>query len=84
MCEMQKFEKADMYFAKAIEKDPGNAAIYVHRGLLQLQWSGNIDKSVEYINEALELDEKCQLGYETLGSIEVQRYVFNTVFYDYI
>ncbi|XP_011860763.1 PREDICTED: mitochondrial import receptor subunit TOM70 [Vollenhovia emeryi] len=73
MTETQHYQKADTYFAKAIEKDPENATVYVHRGLLQLQWNGNIDKTVEYIHKALKLDEKCELAYESLGSIEVQR-----------
>lgn len=81
MSETQEYEKADMCFAEAIEKDPENANVYVHRGLLQLQWHGNdsngIAKAVEYINKALELDEKCELGYETLGTIEVQRYALD-------
>lgn len=82
MSETQQFQKADTYFAKAIEKDPENATVYVHRGLLQLQWNGNVDKTVEYINKALELDEKCELAYESLGSIEVQRYVFNVIVFN--
>lgn len=73
LSETQEFQKADMYFAKAIEKDPTNAAVHVHRGLLQLQWNGDVDKAVEYINKALLLDDKCEYGYETLGTIEVQR-----------
>ncbi|XP_034942853.1 mitochondrial import receptor subunit TOM70 [Chelonus insularis] len=73
LCDSQSYDKADTYFAKAIEKDPTNANIRVHRGLLQLQWTGNVEKAVEYINKALELDDKCEFGYETLGTIEVQR-----------
>ncbi|XP_014486803.1 PREDICTED: mitochondrial import receptor subunit TOM70 [Dinoponera quadriceps] len=77
MSESQDFEKADEYFAKVLELDPLDANVYVHRGLLQLQWHGNtssgIDRAVEYIHKALEIDEKCEVGYETLGSIEVQR-----------
>ncbi|KAL2747199.1 mitochondrial import receptor subunit TOM70 [Vespula maculifrons] len=73
LSETLDYKKADWYFAKAIEKDPNNATIYVHRGLLQLQWNNTIDKAVEYINEALKLDDKCKFGYETLGTIEVQR-----------
>ncbi|XP_071863118.1 translocase of outer membrane 70 [Bombus fervidus] len=73
LTELQEYQKADTYFAKAIEKDPINAAIYVHRGLLQLQWHGNVEKAIEYINKALEMDDKCEYGYETLGTIEVQR-----------
>lgn len=84
MSESQDYEKADTYFAKALEIDPENANVHVHRGLLQLQWHGNtssgIDKAVEYIHKALEIDEKCELGYETLGSIEVQRYISNYFF----
>lgn len=76
MAETQQNDKADTYFAKAIEKDPENAIVYVHRGLLQLQWNGNIDKAVDYFHKALETDEKCEQAYESLGSIEVQRYVF--------
>ncbi|XP_051170056.1 mitochondrial import receptor subunit TOM70 [Leptopilina boulardi] len=73
LCDSQEYEKADEYFTKAMEKDPQNATIYVHKGLLQLHWNTNIDKAVEYIKKALELDDKCEFGYETLGSIEVQR-----------
>jgi len=83
MAETQQYDKADMYFAKAIEKDPKNATIYVHKGLLQLQWNGNIDKAVEYFRKALETDEKCEHAYESLGSIEVQRYVFFNAFFLY-
>lgn len=73
LCDSQEYEQADEYFTKAMEKDPQNATIYVHKGLLQLHWNTNIDKAVEYIKSALELDDKCEFGYETLGSIEVQR-----------
>lgn len=73
LMEMQNYQKADSFFAKAIEKDPNNATVYVHRGMLQLQWNGNVEKAVEYISKALEIDDKCEFGYETLGTIEVQR-----------
>lgn len=69
------FAKADSCLTKAIEKDPSNASIYVHKGILQLQWTNSTDKAIEYINKALKLDDKCKFGYETLGSIEVQRYI---------
>ncbi|OAD61432.1 Mitochondrial import receptor subunit TOM70 [Eufriesea mexicana] len=73
LMELQEYQKADAYFAKAIEKDPNNATVYVHRGLLHLQWNANINKAVEYINTALKIDDKCEYGYETLGTIEAQR-----------
>ncbi|CAK9809692.1 Mitochondrial import receptor subunit TOM70 [Anthophora quadrimaculata] len=73
LSEMDQCQKADAYFAKAIEKEPNNALSYLHRGLFQLQWNGNVDKAIEYINKALEVDDKCQYGYETAASIEAQR-----------
>jgi len=73
LSDQQEFDKANNYFQKAIEVDPENATVYVHRALLQLQWTGDIDKAVDLINQALKMDEKCEFGYETLGTIEVQR-----------
>lgn len=52
---------------------PENAALYVHRGIMQLQWNGDVTKSVGFMTQAIEIDEKCELAYETLGTIEVQR-----------
>ncbi|XP_071454535.1 mitochondrial import receptor subunit TOM70 [Hetaerina americana] len=71
--EQQEYEKADSYYQKGIEIDPDNAALLVHRGLLQLNWKGDIDKAIYYIKKALEMDDKCEFAYETLGTIEVQR-----------
>ncbi|XP_029166313.1 mitochondrial import receptor subunit TOM70 [Nylanderia fulva] len=73
MAETEQYDKADMYFTKAIEKDPKNAIVYVHKGLLQIQWNGNIDKAVEFFRKAIEIDDKCEQAYESLGSFEVQR-----------
>jgi len=71
--DQQEFSKADDLYKKAIEIDPNNANLLVHRGLLALQSSGNIDGAVKLMQEALSLDEKCEFAYETLGTIEVQR-----------
>ncbi|XP_046387645.1 mitochondrial import receptor subunit TOM70 isoform X2 [Ischnura elegans] len=71
--EQQEYEKADNYYKKAIEIDPENAALFVHRGLLQLNWKGDVDKAIYYIRKSLEMDDKCEFAYETLGTIEVQR-----------
>nr|CAD7575356.1 unnamed protein product [Timema californicum] len=73
LSDQQEYEKADKYFKKAIEVDPENATVFVHRGLLHLQWNGDVPKAIELISQALELDKKCEFGYETLGTIEVQR-----------
>merc|ERR1712106_827139 len=63
-------------FALAVELDPDNADnanLLVHRGLVALQAKGDVARAVELIQSALELDEKCEFAYETLGTIEVQR-----------
>ena len=50
-----------------------NVSLYVHRGIMLLQWKGNIEKSMGRQNRSLEVDVKCELADETLGTIEVQR-----------
>ena len=71
--DQQEFEKADAMYQKGMSVDPQNANLLVHRGLVALQWKGDISNAVNLIQEALELDEKCEFAYETLGTIEVQR-----------
>lgn len=73
LTEQQQFDKADELFEKAINLEPTIASLYVHRGLLYLQWNGDIKKALEYLNKAIEVDPKCELAYETLGTIQVQR-----------
>lgn len=68
-----QFEAADSFFEKACKLDKENATILVHRGLLRLQWNGNIDEALRFINDAIKLDDKCEFAFETLGTIEVQR-----------
>lgn len=68
-----RYGPADEFFAKACKIDPQNATIYVHRGLLQLQWNANMDEALKLINQAIKVDDKCEFAYETLGTIEVQR-----------
>ena len=41
--------------------------------MLALQSKQDVDKAVELVNEALEIDEKCDFAYETLATLEVQR-----------
>ncbi|KAJ8895740.1 hypothetical protein PR048_001078 [Dryococelus australis] len=72
LSDQQEYEKADQHFKKATEVDPENATIYVHRGLLHLQWNGDLVKAVDLITHALKLDSKCEFAHETLGTIEVQ------------
>lgn len=73
LTEQQQFDQADEFYEKAIKLSPTTATIYVHRGIMQLQWNGDVDKAIAYIRRGIELDDKCEFGLETLGTIEVQR-----------
>ncbi|KAF5294899.1 hypothetical protein FQR65_LT10697 [Abscondita terminalis] len=73
LAERQEFQEAEKLYLKALEIEPQNATILVHRGLLVLQWTSDIKKAVEYMNTAIQMDEKCEFAYETLGTVEVQR-----------
>ena len=44
-----------------------------HLRLLQLQWKQDVDLGLELISKAIEIDNKCDFAYETMGTIEVQR-----------
>lgn len=81
LVDTQDYPKADAYFIKASKRDPKNAAIQVYRGLLQLQWKNDIAAAKEYIQNAIDLDDKCEFAYETLGTIEVQWYVLFILIY---
>jgi len=71
--DQQKFDEADQLYIKAFKADPTNANLLVHRGLLTLQSKGNVDEAISLMQKALEIDEKCEFAYETLGTVEVQR-----------
>lgn len=73
LTDQQKYEEADQFFQRTIEADPDNPTVYVQRAVLQLQWNSDMEKSIQLINKALEIDEKCEYAYEALGTIEIQR-----------
>jgi len=73
LSDQSKFEQADALYEEAEKVDPENANLLVHRGLIQLQWKGDIVKAIEFITQAADKDDKCEFAYETLGTIEVQR-----------
>ncbi|XP_064079073.1 mitochondrial import receptor subunit TOM70-like [Macrobrachium nipponense] len=72
LCDQGEHEQADSYYAKALEVDPDNPSTLVHRALLILQWKGDLPQARSYITQALEIDDKCELAYENLATIEVQ------------
>jgi len=43
--------------------------------LLRLQWQQDIDEAARLITKAMQIDDKCEFAYETLGTIEIQRSV---------
>jgi len=43
--------------------------------LLRLQWKQDIDEAARLITIAMQVDDKCEFAYETLGTIEIQRYL---------
>lgn len=73
LSDQQQFALADDYFEKAMKLEPGNAGLFVHRGLLNLQWKGDINAAMKMLEKAIEIDDKCEFAYETLGTVEVQR-----------
>ncbi|OWR41586.1 mitochondrial import receptor subunit TOM70 like protein [Danaus plexippus plexippus] len=73
LSDQQEWGHAEALFESALAVDPSNATLYVHKGLVQLQKSTDFDKAVKLINKAIEIDDKCDFAYETLGTIEVQR-----------
>ncbi|CAH0714388.1 unnamed protein product, partial [Brenthis ino] len=73
LSDQQEWGRAEALFESALAVDSNNATLYVHKGLVQLQKSTDFDKAVKLINKAIEIDDKCDFAYETLGTIEVQR-----------
>ncbi|CAL4075885.1 unnamed protein product, partial [Meganyctiphanes norvegica] len=72
LCDQGDHERADDFYKRALEVDPENPTTLVHRALLTLQWKGDLAQARSYITQALELDDKCELAYENLATIEVQ------------
>lgn len=73
LSDQQEYHEADNFFEKATKIEPENAQILVHKALLQLQWKADIVAAVELIEKAIQIDDKCEFAYETLGTIQVQR-----------
>lgn len=49
LMEQQKFQEADDFFARALEKDKNDANLYVHRGILYLQWQNDVAKAIKFL-----------------------------------
>ena len=55
----------------SIKVQPQNANNLVHRGLMCLQWKGDVQKTLGLLDQALATDPACQYAYEIRGTIEV-------------
>lgn len=73
MADQQNFLQAQQYYDKAVLLAPKNASLLVHQAVMTLQWRGDIETAVSILNKAIELDDKCEQAFETLGTVEVQR-----------
>ncbi|ALC39781.1 Tom70 [Drosophila busckii] len=73
LADQQQFAQAQQFYEKAMKMSPANPALLVHQAIMVLQWRGDIDAAVTLLNRAIEVDPKCELAYETLGTVEVQR-----------
>ena len=51
LSDQNNFDRADELYEEAIKIDPLNANLLVHRGLITLQWKGDIVKAVELITK---------------------------------
>lgn len=73
LADQQQFSQAQLFYEKAMKLAPTNPSLLVHQAIMMLQWRGDIDAAVTLLNRAIEVDPKCELAYETLGTVEVQR-----------
>merc|ERR1719158_2430964 len=67
------FEGADAMYKKGVELNPANANLLVHRALLGLQLTKDVDAAQQGVETALAVDDKCEFAYETLGQIYIQK-----------
>ncbi|XP_050416577.1 mitochondrial import receptor subunit TOM70 [Patella vulgata] len=73
LADQGKFEDGFKYFNKAAELEPDNPNIYVHKGLLLVQWKSQLEEGCKLVKKAIQVDPKCEYAYEVLGTIDVQR-----------
>ena len=66
-------EAADALYKKGVELNPANANLLVHRALLALQKTKDVNAAQEATEAALKVDEKCEFAWETLGQIQIQK-----------
>ena len=48
----------------------------VQRALNVMTWKNDFQEPIEMLNEAIRRDNTCEFAYETLATIEIQRFDF--------
>ncbi|GCB67241.1 hypothetical protein scyTo_0012119 [Scyliorhinus torazame] len=70
---LDNVEEAVDDFDECIRLRPDSALAQAQKCFALLQWKQDLDKGLELISKAIEIDNKCDFAYETMGTIEVQR-----------
>jgi len=65
----KNYQRADDLFALALEKDPTQISLHVHRGVLMMQWKEDYEQAKAIIKRALEVDASCDFAHEMLATI---------------
>lgn len=71
-----QFEEADKIFRKALEIEPEDATIMVHRGLGYIEKNDFVGARKSF-ETALEMDPHCELALQVLAQLEIQRQNFD-------
>ncbi|VVC26061.1 Tetratricopeptide repeat,Tetratricopeptide repeat-containing domain,Tetratricopeptide-like helical [Cinara cedri] len=72
LMETKAYEEADVFFKKGIEIHPDNATFPVQKALNLLSWKINISEALILIEQALNIDPKCDFVYEILGTFNIE------------
>lgn len=70
--EVEAFDVADKYFLKALQTDPSDGNLYVHRAMLFMRQGKDTPQVIKLLKKALSVDPKCPFAHEMLGTIHVQ------------
>ncbi|OQR79791.1 mitochondrial import receptor subunit TOM70-like [Tropilaelaps mercedesae] len=72
MMGLGEYDLAEKYLNEIVKLDPKDSTGFVHLGILALQARHDVAGAVDLMQKAIEIDSKCQLAYETLGSLYMQ------------
>lgn len=60
--------KAEGLITKALENDPEDPTLYVYKALVYIE-TGDLERTREYLDQALKIDTKCSFAYEMLADL---------------